>query len=220
MQPATRPEQASEADPTTETETPAPVATPGTLAATPVAADRQDSGLATNLFEWEFKATPRPVRTRLWLSLSILLAVTAIGQAAYAYRTQLMVNYPQVRPLYEQACVWLSCQIGLPRLAEQLDIDSSDLQLIDPRKRNQVELTALVRNRARVAVEYPAFELTLTNEKEQVVARRVFLPDEYLTEGTSIEEGLAGRAELTVRLFLDIGPLGAAGYRIYLFYPP
>ena len=70
-----------------------------------------------------------------------------------------------------------------------------------------------------VAVEYPAFELTLTNEEERVVARRVFLPDEYLPDATIIDEGLAGRGELAVRLFLDIGPLGAAGYRIYLFYP-
>ena len=69
-------------------------------------------------------------------------------------------------------------------------------------------------------VQTDTFELTLTNEKEQVVARRVFLPDEYLSDVTSMEEGFAGRGELTVRLFLDIGPLGAAGYRIYLFYPP
>ncbi len=173
----------------------------------------------TNLYEWEFKAAPKPLRTRLWLSLSALLAVAAIAQSAYAFRSYLMVNFPQVRPLYVQACVWLSCNIGLPRLADQLDISASDLQLIDPDTRNQVELTALVRNRARVAVEYPAFELTLTNEEERVVARRVFLPDEYLKDATIIDKGLAGRGELSIRLFLDIGPLRAAGYRIYLFYP-
>ena len=189
------------------------------LAGPPRASGRFSDDPATNLYEWEFKAAPKLPRTRLWSGLSLLLAVAAIVQAAYAFRTHLMVNYPQVRPLYEQACLWISCEIGLPRLADQLDIDASDLQLINPQKRNEVELTALVRNRARVAVEYPAFELTLTNEKEQVVARRVFLPDEYLADETDKKEGFAGRGELAVRLFLDIGPLGAAGYRIYLFYP-
>lgn len=217
---APMPEQASDSVDAAETEMPAENAEPpDSTAEPPGIADRFADDAAANLYEWEFKATPKNPRTRLWLSLSLLLAITAIAQAAYAFRTDLMVNYPQARPLYVQICVWLSCEIGLPRLADQLDISASDLQLVNPQTRNQVELTALVRNRARVAVEFPAFELTLTNEEERVVARRVFLPDEYLPDATIIGEGLAGRGELAVRLFLDIGPLGAAGYRIYLFYP-
>jgi len=209
-------------DPVNATEPEMPLASDGSNvppAGSPGSADRFANDPATNLYEWEFKAAPKIARTRLWSSLSLLLVVLAIAQAAYVFRTQIMVNYPQVRPLYEQVCLRLSCEIGLPRLTDQLDIDASDLQLIDRQKRNEVELTALVRNRARVAVEFPAFELTLTNEKEQVVARRVFLPEEYLSDETRREEGFAGRGELAVRLFLDIGPLGAAGYRIYLFYP-
>ncbi len=209
-------------DPLEATDTEMPLAGAGSnapLAGPPRSADRFANDRATNLYEWEFKAAPKTARNRLWSSLSFLLAVLAVAQAAYVFRTQIMVNYPQVRPLYQQVCLWISCEIGLPRLTDQLDIDASDLQLIDPQKRNEVELTALVRNRARVAVEFPAFELTLTNEKEQVVARRVFLPEEYLPDETSREAGFAGRGELAVRLFLDIGPLGAAGYRIYLFYP-
>lgn len=153
------------------------------------------------------------------MSFTVLLAIIAVAQGAYAFRTQIMVNFPQSRVAYVQVCAWLSCEIGLPRLADQLDISASDLQVINPDVRNQVELTALVRNRARVSVEYPAFELTLTNEGERVVARRVFLPEEYLPDPGVIGEGLAGSAELAVRLFLDVGSLGAAGYRIYLFYP-
>jgi predicted Zn finger-like uncharacterized protein len=214
------PEQAFESAGSAETELPPASAERGeSEAAAPGSEDRSVNDLAADLYEWEFKDTPKDPRTRLWLSLSLLLAFAAVAQAVTIFRTQLMVNYPQVRPLYVQVCVWLSCEIGLPRLADQLDISASDLQLVNPQTRNQVELTALVRNRARVAVEYPAFELTLTNEDERVVARRVFLPDEYLPDASIIAEGLAGRGELAVRLFLDIGPLGAAGYRIYLFYP-
>jgi len=193
--------------------------TPAAVVGPPRAVDRLADDPATNLYEWEFKAAPKLPRTRLWLSLSLMLGVIAIAQSAYVFRTHLMVNYPQTRPLYEYACQLISCEIGLPRLADQLDIDASDLQVIDPQKRNQVELTALIRNRARVAVEYPALELTLTNEKEQVVARRVFLAQEYLSDGQGPDQGFAGRGEMAVRLFLDIGPLRAAGYRIYLFYP-
>lgn len=174
---------------------------------------------AADLYEWEFKPTPQKRRTGLWLSVFLLMVVSALAQAAYGFRAQLLVNYPQVRPLYEQVCQHMKCEIGLPRLTDQLNIDASDLQLINPELPNQVELTALVRNRARVAVEFPAFELTLTDAQEKVVARRVFLPDDYLPEETPVKVGLAGRGELAVRLYLDTGPLRAAGYRIYLFYP-
>jgi len=182
--------------------------------AEPVALDA-----AASLYEWEFKPAPKLTRNRLWLSLSLLMLVGALVQAGYVFRTEVLVNLPQAKPVYQKICSWLSCEIGLPRLAEQLHIDASDLQLLDPRKPNLVKLTALVRNRARVPVEYPAFELTLTNAREQVVARRVFVPGEYLAEDVRKEEGLPGRQELSVNLYLDTGPLRAAGYRIYLFYP-
>jgi predicted Zn finger-like uncharacterized protein len=175
---------------------------------------------ATNLYEWEFKPAPnRLARTRLWSGLSVLLLLSVLVQTGFVFRTAILVNVPQAKPVYQQVCRWLSCEIGLPRLADQLNIDASDLQLIDPGKPNLVKLTALVRNRARVAVEYPAFELTLTNAREQVVARRVFVPAEYLAGDVQEDRGLPGRQELAVNLYLDTGALRAAGYRIYLFYP-
>lgn len=183
------------------------------------ASERPAHDPATNLFEWEFKAAPRNPRFGLWLTLVVAMLLLALGQATYIFRMPLVVSVPQVRPMLEYACQWMSCEIGLPRLTEQLHIDASDLQFIDPEKPNLVQLTALVRNRARVAVEYPALELTLTNAQEQVVARRVLLPDEYLAAATGIANGIPGRGEFSVRLFLDTGPLTASGYRIYLFYP-
>jgi len=175
---------------------------------------------ATNLFEWEFKPAPALRRTGLWLTLSLLLLICAVVQVGYIFRTELMVRYPQLKPVYQLACEQFSCEIELPRLADQLNIDASDLQFIDPGKPNIVQLTALVRNRARVPVEYPAFELTLTNAQQQVVARRIFAPVDYLDDPATAEAGLGGRQELVVNLYLDTGPLRAAGYRIYLFYPP
>lgn len=174
---------------------------------------------ASSLYEWEFKSTPNNARFGVWLTLSAVMLLIAMVQSAYVFRTTLLVNVPQVRPVYEYACRWLSCEVGLPRLTDQLHIDASDLQFIDPEKPNLVQLTALVRNRARVAIEYPALELTLTSARDQVVARRVFLPEEYLAEPAAAATGLSGMGGIAVNLFLDTGSLKASGYRIYLFYP-
>ncbi len=185
-----------------------------------LAEDQVGEDPAASLYEWEFKPAPRNRHSGLWLTMSLLLGIIGIFQAATIFRTELMLIYPPLKPVYQLICNRLACEIGLPRLRDQLNIEASDLRSVDPQRPNLVQLTALVRNRARVPVEYPAFELTLTNAQQQVVARRVFLPGDYLDDNAQTGIGLAGRRELAVNMYLDTGPLRAAGYRIYLFYPP
>jgi len=174
---------------------------------------------AASLYEWEFRLPPQRSRAWLWAVLSALLLAAAIVQAAVAFRDEILVAWPQARPLYEKACAWIGCRIGLPRLAQQLHVEASDLQLLSAARPNQIELTVLVRNRAAVPIEYPAFELALTGAQEQVLARRVFLPAEYLGDAVTIQAGMPGSGELPIRLFLDTGKIAASGYRLYFFYP-
>jgi predicted Zn finger-like uncharacterized protein len=174
---------------------------------------------AASLYEWEFRMPPQRSRPWLWTSLSGLLLVTALAQAGTAFRDQVLVELPQARPIYESACEWVGCRVGLPRPAERLHVEASDLRLLDVARANQIELTVVLRNRAPVAIEYPAFELTLTNAKDQVLARRMFQPAEYLGGPGAISAGFAGKGELPIRLFLDTGRIAATGYRLYFFYP-
>jgi predicted Zn finger-like uncharacterized protein len=173
---------------------------------------------AASLYEWEFRMPEAPRRTSLWVSLSLLLLALLAIQAAYVFRTELMVVVPQSRKYYEQACEWLDCTVALPRLSRFLHIEASDLKAPDPARPSEIELMVAVRNRAPVEQDYPAFELTLTNSQDQTIARRIFLPVEYL-RWTDAADGLKAGAELPIRLFLDTGELRAAGYRLYLFYP-
>jgi hypothetical protein len=161
-----------------------------------------------------------PQRTGLWAGLSMLLLTLLAAQAAYAFRTELNVMLPQTRSLYLHACAHIGCTVALPRLSGFLHIEASDLKAVDPARPSEIELMLSVRNRAPVEVDLPAFELTLTNAQDQTIARRVFLPREYLA-GAGAEAGAGLRAgdELPVRVFLDTGALRAAGYRLYLFYP-
>lgn len=173
---------------------------------------------AASLYEWEFRMPVAPRRTGLWVSVSLLLFALLALQAAYAFRNELMVLVPQTRTYYERVCEWLGCTLALPRLASYLHIEASDLKAPDPARPGEIELLVAVRNRAPVDLGYPAFELTLTNSQEQTIARRVFLPAEYL-QWIDAADGLKAGAELPIRLFLDTGELRAAGYRLYLFYP-
>lgn len=193
-----------------------PTQTPVRSKERPAAASRPDP--AASLYEWEFRMPQPSRRTGLWLSLSLLLLALLALQGAYAFRTELMVLVPQSRVYYERACEWLVCTVALPRLSSFLHIEASDLKAPDPARPSEIELLVAVRNRAPVEQDYPAFELTLTNSQEQTIARRVFLPAEYL-QWMDAGDGLKAGAELPIRLFLDTGGLRAAGYRLYLFYP-
>jgi hypothetical protein len=60
----------------------------------------------------------------------------------------------------------------------------------------------------------------LTNANDHTLARRVFLPAEYLDPTSVATGGLAPKAEATVRLTLDTGELGAAGFRLAVLAAP
>ena len=82
-------------------------------------------------------------------------------------------------------------------------------------------LNAVIHNRAPFAQEYPALELTLTDERDQPVLRRVLAPAEYLQNnpGPGPGRGIGPGAQATVRLHFQAGGVRAVGYRLYLFYP-
>jgi hypothetical protein len=102
-----------------------------------------------------------------------------------------------------------------------MSIESSDLQA-DPRREGIIVLNAVLRNRARFAQDYPALELTLTDEGDRPLLRRVLAPREYLDPGRVpqiLPEGIAPGGEASLRVFLDSSRARATGYRLYLFYP-
>jgi len=157
-------------------------------------------------------------RRRLWIVGVIVLGIAVVLQLAYALRVPLSAAMPGIRPVFETVCGWIGCTIAPPRRTDVLAIEASDLQA-DPARASVIVLTATLRNRGNTVVAHPALELTLTNAQEQPVARRVFLPRDYLERAAEIETGMAALAEINVRIELDTGDLKPAGYRLFLFYP-
>jgi len=102
-----------------------------------------------------------------------------------------------------------------------MSIESSDLQA-DPRREGLIVLNAVLRNRARFAQDYPALELTLTDEGDRPLVRRVLSPRDYLDSARLaqlVAQGIAPGGEASLRVFLDSSRTRATGYRLYLFYP-
>jgi predicted Zn finger-like uncharacterized protein len=166
------------------------------------------------------EAPPPPRRRALW-GLAALVALLALAlQAAFHFRTEIAVLLPAARPHLEAACVYLQCELRLPRRPRLMAIESSDLQA-DGRRENVIVLNAVLRNQAPFAQEYPALELTLTDERDEAVARRVLSPADYLPgiAAEQVARGIAAGSDAVLRVYIDTSGLRAIGYRMYLFFP-
>lgn len=153
----------------------------------------------------------------LWLIGAILLLASLGAQGLYFFRSDLAARHPEFKPFLQQFCSVLQCSIRLPANPDLLSIETSNLEA-NPQQANLVALNAILRNRAKLAQEYPQLELTLTDTQDRMIARRIFAPREY-AKGADLNRGMAPNEEVTVKLYLDLGDLKAAGYRVFLFYP-
>lgn len=151
-----------------------------------------------------------------WTIAATLVFLVLIAQLMLAFRVDLAVKYPGVRPLLDMLCEQAHCTVELPSDPDSVSIEASDLH---PAKKGGLELTATLRNRAPHAQAWPHLELTLTDGADKPIVRKVITPEQYLSATQSETDGFAANGEQAVQLLLDAGNLPAAGYRLYLFYP-
>lgn len=163
-------------------------------------------------------AEPPPPRRWPWIVGSLLAILALLAQAAFFYRVELAVLWPDLKPALVAACEPLGCRVGLPTKVTLVGIESSDLHP-DAAQKNRLSLSAVLRNRAPFAQAFPHVEITLTDTGDKAILRKVLAPADYLPRGTVPETGMPPQADVAVNLALEVGALPASGYRLYIFYP-
>lgn len=143
---------------------------------------------------------------------AFLLLITLLGQLVYFFRTDLVQRWPSTSELFTA----LEIDVPLPRLADQVSIEASDLQ--SDNGRGLLILSATLKNRATWAQDWPVLELTLTDAHDAVVARRVLQPADYLPPKAD-HKAFAGQSDIGLRLWVEAKDTAASGYRLYVFYP-
>lgn len=168
-----------------------------------------------------FMAEPRAPRRALWWTLVVLAALLLVAQAAYRYRNEIAAGVPMARDALQASCRLLGCEIRLPRQVKLLSIDSYEVRP-DPAREGVIVLNAMVRNRAPFAQEYPALQLTLTDEANRDLVSRAILPHEYLEARRASElmaRGIDAGGEAALTLYFDASRTRATGYELVMFYP-
>lgn len=147
--------------------------------------------------------------------VSLLLGLGLLAQVAVHERDSLAARFPATTPLLTALCLPTGCEIGPVRQIESVVIDSSNLVR---RLGNFYSFDFVLKNSARTPVAVPALELSLTDTREAVIVRRVFLPDEM--PGAPQLLPAQGSLSLSLRLSIaDQGVSSMSGYRALVFYP-
>jgi predicted Zn finger-like uncharacterized protein len=180
-----------------------------------VSAARESEPAANFLREAErVEQWQRPrVRRSLWL-LSLLLVAVLATQVALQQRVALVARWPTATPVLAALCATLGCTIEAPRALDAMAVESSGLTRVDGAPLYRLQVT--LRNRSSLEVLAPALDITLTDMRGDVVARRVLRATDV---GAPALGPLAAGAEWPINAVLDLGDVRVAGYTVELFYP-
>jgi hypothetical protein len=173
------------------------------------------------LFQYEpelLLPLPHSAERRGWVAAAVVLAVVLGLQGIFLLRNDIVATWPDSYPSLQAVCARVGCSIALPRQIDQITIESSELRA-DPDRGDLIVLTALLRSRAPMVLEFPWLEVTLTDTFDRPVARRSLGPKDYLAKPPDRDEGMAAGSELTVKVGLDPTDTKASGYKLRLYYP-
>ncbi len=153
------------------------------------------------------------VRVLLTL-VALLLSAVLAAQWVLQERDRLAARHPDWQPLLARLCEPLGCTIGAVRDHQAVVIESATLTR---RLGDFYSFDLVLKNTAATALAVPALELSLTDAADNVISRRVFLPDELPDVPPLLPP--QSTVPISLRLSLAVGELPMAGYRALVFYP-
>lgn len=164
-----------------------------------------------------------------WAGLALLLAVCLLGQIAVQERDRLAAQRPVLIPLLERLCGWLGCELRALQQIESVVIDRSSFV---PLAAGAFQLDLALKNLSELPQALPWLELSLMDERQQVLVRKVFTLA-HLTVGATVLKSLPPGGQWGGSVQLGLSPAasppaastasdasaGVAGYQLRIFYP-
>jgi Protein of unknown function (DUF3426) len=127
-------------------------------------------------------------------------------------------NWPQnpvYRPQLEKLCSWLGCKLpNYESLNELAVLQGSFTSNTD----NTIVFKAVINNQAVFNQKFPNIRLTLLDYNEQVLAQRVFLPNEYLAQANRKDSFIPADQTLEASLTIIPPKTAIGGYNFDLVY--
>lgn len=188
-----------------------------TDAGTPKADSSDSSRLEEKFPEVSFVNKPSHRHVFMWATLSFVLCILLSGQFAILYRDRLAASFPDLAPAINALCRLTNCRVQLPADLNLIKITSTTFEA-DTVNPNLISVHIGLENQSDMRIALPNLALSLTNDAEEIVAKRNFSPNEYLLKSDTPAAGIAPKAEITAHLVIDADGVSASGYKISTFY--
>jgi hypothetical protein len=161
------------------------------------------------------KASKQAIAQPVWLwVLAAVLTLTGLLQLVLWNRHVLVAQEPALQGLIEGLCAPIGCEWHWPQTLEAVQIENSSFTENDD---GTYRLQLRLKNTQHHAVAMPLLELTLTDERDEVVLRRVFQPQEL---GLKDHMPALRDARSTLNFDLDENLKSRVmGFRALIFYP-
>ncbi|MFO6419821.1 DUF3426 domain-containing protein [Hylemonella sp. W303a] len=208
---------------------------------TPLQASSGDEGPEADTLSFMRRSRwSHPVVRALLLLLCCVLSLALLLQVVRHERDRIAAREPTLRPWLQVLCEQLDCTVEPLRQIESVVIDGSAFSKI---RDELYQLNLTLRNKAPMDLALPAIELVLTDVQDQVLIRRVLMPQELgAGAGATHDEGVRTQGayrlirsgnefQATVLMEIKNGNGSAnrvtgtgldgrvAGYRLLAFYP-
>lgn len=120
----------------------------------------------------------RALQTVMFTLGALLLMLTLAAQLAY-FNISTWSSSPMLRPYYEYACQWVSCD--LPAFRDPRQIKSQHLVVRShPSQEGALVIDALLINQAPFEQPFPNIRMEFQDLQQKTVSSRIFSPTDYL----------------------------------------
>ncbi|RKZ92702.1 MAG: hypothetical protein DRQ43_08805 [Gammaproteobacteria bacterium] len=133
-----------------------------------------------------------------WLAATIVLLVVLAAQYLHFNSTQFSQD-KEIRPLLDFLCPLTGCPLPLIKTPGKIVTVTHDVRT-HPTVKNALEIQLIFKNKAAYTQSYPILEITFSNPVGEVIARRKFLPDEYIKTNNDYHSGLKNNQKQEINL--------------------
>ncbi len=163
----------------------------------------------------------KPKHSRLykigWTVTALLLVLLLAIQFSILYRDKIVAIQPAAKPILSTICTLADCSINLITDPNLIKISNSSFEA-DPNNPNIILVQIGLENLSNYAIAYPSIALTLTNDADEPVVKRNFLPADYLIATKMNSSGISAHSDLTVKLKISAADVKVSGYKLIVFY--
>jgi len=147
-----------------------------------------------------------PEPRRWWMGVVSGVFLVALAVQIFYFQFPVWSRDPGLRPIYELACGWLSCE--LPRMRDLRQMSTRNLVVRSHPDLDAVLIVdAVIVNDAAFEQAFPDLELRFTAVSGQLVAGRLFEPGEYLAKDSDAGGQMPSNTPIQVSLEIrDPGP--------------